>query len=693
MKTKIFMLAAATALTFATTSCSDFLDEENKIGESAENTYTTKTGINGLLANCYTFARGFYGKEAALGLSEGGTDLFYYGFDNKQKGLNAYNFTADVVSLTQNNPCFDQYWTLFYQAIDVCNNLLKYSETEGLLTDKEKNQYQAEAQFMRALYNFHLVNMWGDVPYNDKVITGQEMNPTRTPQQEVYGKILADLDESIEKFDAADYKIKTEGRANYWAARAMKARVLLYAASWLGDQLGLKVESNDKYSSLSPTQLYALAESEADAVINSNYASFYDSYEDVWCMDNEAYSDNKEAIFGINYSSDLSTTSNCIPLRTNGNSYNDLVTRTGQTRGGNAMLLMFVSKWNNGCSDLGANVSKATQSNGIFERATASVHAITSASTGKQVDVLNQYAQYGRGFCRYLPSLHLWQLLTEHAATDQRTSVTLLDHYDIADASLAGNQSNYPNLKDTAIYYSVLDGNSAQGKALQAWAKGRYRIQFAYNGDIPVYTSGDPATALPTETAKSVSDVYGDKRYNNVAIGGWESYPGIRKFLDFYKNKTLGRSYWLSWGTSDISSRDAMVMRLPELYLIKAEAQLAQNKSSEALATINILRSKRAIAGTDNTLSSISLDKILDERAIELCGENQRWFDLKRTGKLYEYVAKYNAQCSPSLNADTSKHFLYRPIPQDQIDAVNNYTDSIGAPNGFWQNPGYGTTE
>ena len=41
----------------------------------------------------------------------------------------------------------------------------------------------------------------------------------------------------------------------------------------------------------------------------------------------------------------------------------------------------------------------------------------------------------------------------------------------------------------------------------------------------------------------------------------------------------------------------------------------------------------------------LTLDFILDERARELGGEQQRWFDLKRTGKLLERVKAYNPEC------------------------------------------------
>lgn len=693
MKTNkyILMMAAAIALG-SVTSCSDFLDEDNKVGETADLAYSNPSGLSGLVASSYSFARGWYGKEAALGLSEMGTDLFYYGYDNKQKSLCQYNFTADALeNNTADNASLDHYWELFNCAVDVCNNALKYVGESTCLPENQKNQYLGEAYFLRAFYHFHMVNIWGAIPYSTEPSKTQNFSPVRTPENVVYGGILGDLDRSIQLFAECNYKSKADGRANYWAAKALRARVLLYAASWLGGQLNEKVGGNETYAAMDAKALYKAAQDEAEAVMGATeYASLYPDYADVWYMENEAYTMNHEALFGITYSEDLKTNVNCIPKRyrlDTGNpmDYNSLITRTGYSRGGSAMLLMFVSMWNNGATDVGNN--KVNNTTLFIRPNTTANFQLPSKSTGNQVSVVQKYSPYGRGFTRYLPSLRLWQLLEEHRATDQRTEATLLDHYDVASPDLYGNSTFYPEMQqDTLIYYCPLDGNSPEGQAKQAWAKNKYRIQFASGGDIPVYTSSDPATAKPTEAAKATSDVYGDKRYNSYKIGGWCSFPGIKKFLDLYKGNIN-----LDYPCHDISNRDAIVLRLPEMYLIKAEAQLGQGNASGAMATINALRSVRAKAGTDNTLSgNATLDIILNERAIELCGEQMRWFDLKRTGKLYEYVKKYNAQASPNISADGSgTKYLYRPIPQNEIDAVQNFTGEAHSTTGFWQNPGW----
>lgn len=661
MKKTIFTILAAAALVMSTPSCSDFLEEENKAGMTADLTYSTASGIQGLVSSAYSFARGWYGKEAGLGLSETGTDLFYYGYDNKQKSLNSYNITAESLDgNSSDNASLDHYWEMFYCAVDVCNTALKYIPENKVIAENLRSRFMGEAYFLRAFYYFHMVNIWGPIPYNSEPLTTIFTAPTRLSEEEVYAKILEDLDLSIAAFQAANYMVKSDGRANYWAARALKARVLLYAASWLGK-----------------SDYYAQAKTEAEAVINSGVASFYDNYADTWSMKNEDISKNKEAIWGVSYSADIKTNVNCIPKRYKTNAsgdpleYNSLITRTGYSRGGSAMLLMFVSMWNNGASDFGNN------GNETFVRVLGeSTSYITHYKTKEKIYVAPYYSPYGRGFTRYLPSLYLWKLLDQNRATDQRCEATLLDAYTIA-PGLAGSSKNYPAIQDTAIYYCGLDGNSPEGQAKQAWAKGRYRIQFMSGGDIPVYTSSDPATAKPTEAAKAKSDVYNDGRYNSYKISGWCSYPGIKKFLDDV--------YDLNYPTHDISSRDAIVLRLAEMYLIKAEAELGSGSATAARETLNQLRAKRAKAGKDNALKgTVDINTILDERAIELCGEQQRWFDLKRTKTLVDRVKKYNAQGSASI-----KDFHYfRPIPQSQLDAVTNKTSGPSA-DGFWQNDGY----
>jgi hypothetical protein len=78
------------------------------------------------------------------------------------------------------------------------------------------------------------------------------------------------------------------------------------------------------------------------------------------------------------------------------------------------------------------------------------------------------------------------------------------------------------------------------------------------------------------------------------------------------------------------------------------------------------------------TPSTISIDLILDESGRELMGEFNRWFDLKRTGKLIERVKKMNLWANHKGNLDV--HHLLRPIPQSEIDRSQPSIDN---------NPGY----
>ena len=698
MKKILSMLFAATAISFGATSCSDFLEEDNKTGETADLAYNTVSGIDGLITSAYDYTHGWWGKEPSLGLAEMGSDLFYFGYDNKQKSLLKYDLSAEALgNNVADNPCLDQYWEMFYAGVDVCNNALKYVPTCTVIDDNKKAAYLGDAYFLRALYYSQMVAIWGPIPYNSEPVSAINNNPVRVPESEIYANILADLKLSMENYKKANVmtaKAATaEGRAYFYSAEALYARVALYAASWLGQ-----------------SQYYNEALTAANDVIANSGAKFYSRFSDTWNMDNEDANKNTENLFAVHYTNDLTSGyDNCVPYRFTDNGkgeFNSLITRTGYKKnGGSASLLMFVSLWNNGADDLGGNGQKDTQ---VFFRMAAGKTTIKSKMTGENIECGKYYSPYGRGFTRYLPSLYLWKLLESVKETDQRYNGTLLTSYRIP-YELSKNPVKYPNMGDQvfkdyeeaykedgnyfngggiAILYSILDGNSAEGQALQAEAKNKYRLQFAFGGDIPVYTSGDPATALPTEGGKAKSDVYGDDRYKSEKIEGRRSYPGIKKFLDDQYNPT--------YPTAEISYRDIMVLRLGEMYLIKAEAELATG--GNALNTLNELRKVRAISGKDNSLKgSVDIETILQERALELCGEYQRWFDLKRTHTLLDHVKKYNAQASGNIEL---KHY-YRPIPLNELESVTNRTTSSATQDangvlqytstaeGMWQNPGY----
>ncbi len=162
--------------------------------------------------------------------------------------------------------------------------------------------------------------------------------------------------------------------------------------------------------------------------------------------------------------------------------------------------------------------------------------------------------------------------------------------------------------------------------------------------------------------------------YESLEIGGglrrW--WPSLTKYYDPWRNAPFDQR-----GTKDVT-----ILRLGEMYLIAAEAAFQQDKNEIAANYINIIRRRAAVEGKEQemeiTAADINLDFILDERARELAGEMHRWYDLKRTGKLLEYVKLYN----PDAAVNIQPFHLLRPIPQTQIDRVSN-------PGDFAQSPGY----
>lgn len=75
------------------------------------------------------------------------------------------------------------------------------------------------------------------------------------------------------------------------------------------------------------------------------------------------------------------------------------------------------------------------------------------------------------------------------------------------------------------------------------------------------------------------------------------------------------------------------VIRVSELYLIRAEAYAKQDKLVESLADVNRIRTRAGIAVSTAATSTALLTEIEKQRRLELAFEGHRWFDLKRNKK------------------------------------------------------------
>ncbi len=118
-----------------------------------------------------------------------------------------------------------------------------------------------------------------------------------------------------------------------------------------------------------------------------------------------------------------------------------------------------------------------------------------------------------------------------------------------------------------------------------------------------------------------------------------------------------------------------MMMRLAELYLIRAEARAQQKTNlSGAAADINMLRTRAGLPPTTASTSDGLLAAVAHERQVELFTEGaHRWLDLKRTGQALPVLSVI-----PLHSAINSIQLLY-PVPTSEITADPNLT----------QNPGY----
>ncbi|MEP7376060.1 MAG: RagB/SusD family nutrient uptake outer membrane protein [Chitinophagaceae bacterium] len=156
----------------------------------------------------------------------------------------------------------------------------------------------------------------------------------------------------------------------------------------------------------------------------------------------------------------------------------------------------------------------------------------------------------------------------------------------------------------------------------------------------------------------------GDQRKEN-----WLINTGLLNGTNYY----YPYKYKVRRGSAGSVSEYNILLRLAELYLIRAEARAKQNNLNGAISDLNFIRLRASLTGVSSSLSQTQiLDDIAQENRVEFFAEyGHRWFDLKRTGQA-------DAILIPIKGSNWQTTDQLYPIPKSELLLNPNLTQNLG---------------
>lgn len=659
---KFIYTGAAMILTLG--ACS--LDETNYEALDTDKVYTTQAGMNAIVNSCYENVYYMYGKVDGIDLMEMGTDLWKNGGRNSGHGdLTNYN-----ENLTPSSGVIKTVWNSLYAIVGYCNTAIAYQD-KGTDFDSESIKPKvAEAYFLRAFANFHIVEQWGNavLQKNSFAVSGiSSETGVRSSEEEFYNLIIDDL-----KFAAENLPVSQNerGRASKKAALGMLAKAYLQRTRLYGEG------SNERKDYADSAYYYATELIENASKYDCGlYTSTSTKSGDAQMWDDANNKNNKEVLFteAIDHES--------------GNN------PEWWNRGRTAQYYMM-------------NVGSQAQNFGVngaglrYGRANATVWGPTYYLLHDCFEPKLQKNENNR------------ELINFAKNKDDKTPDTRFEqafyykYYAAAQTTLTREiLGRYKKCTEDDAEYKEYFGTVAKRRIAKAGLKGldynaKYpgKHYYAPSGDaanqiledesvadgLAVYT---PNWELNTEeTARSKRLAVGINDQYELRQGVSEPYGGRAEYT-YFRSLQPSLKKWRAFKytyTNQYCMMDIPIIRLTDIYLIAAEASILAGKAQEEIKYLNAVRRHAAVSGDamlmDVSQSDMTIDYILKERARELCGEQWRWYDLKRTGRLTaEYLT--TPGMNPYITTFNNSRHIVRPIPQEFLDQIAN-PDEFGT-NGY----------
>lgn len=570
MKSLKYLLLSFTAV--AQLSCDDFLQEDPKTNLYDKTVvYNNLQSANAALTGCYSTLASY---------SQYGFNYFHCLSVMSGLGVSLKTLDSDMgkMNMLPSNSYLNGLFQAQFSTIRSANDVIVGIKNSTIDSEKDKNEIMGEALFIRAVTYFNLVRMFGAVPLiTERLEDYASAQIARTPVDDVYAQIIEDLNNAYEMMPDAGEEV--EGRPHKYAAKSLLAKVYVTMASNNG-----------------PVKYWQKAYDAAKEVYDSKVYSLVRPYKNLFGQPNN---NNAESIFEIQFSSQISSTSN----------------------------------------------------------------RFTETTFPQGHDMMNNVVSKGSTWGLTRPTMSIF---------DRFYKVTYRD------LPLSNDTLYDPRVNATFVY-------------------GRYTNIFAD-------TEAQSRVLLYPTTKKAGTSGTGSNKLSYSQ--GHSDYPAWKKYYDTSM-------------TTSVSSANFVYMRYADLILLLAEASNELGFADEAVKYLNEVIERAADVNGDGILSDsesstinalyprrnnkdrLTLrDEIFNQRLMELTGECDEWYTIRRMGPLYlqKIFKNHNDRVEewfsmegaikgkfvytyPTDMASVEKNLLF-PIPIEEI----NRNEKISSED---QNPGY----
>lgn len=142
------------------------------------------------------------------------------------------------------------------------------------------------------------------------------------------------------------------------------------------------------------------------------------------------------------------------------------------------------------------------------------------------------------------------------------------------------------------------------------------------------------------------------------------------ELIDF--NPAFGGVYYSTKFNLIQNASNVPVIRIAEMFLIRAEARALQNNISGGLEDLNLVRNRADLPNAAASTGDELVNLVLDERRFEFAIEGHRFFDMTRTGRAINAFTNLPRTTGASLYSIGSVEKYVFPIPTSEMLTNSN---------------------